>query len=71
MKEEFSKDRGLKPIKIFIAGPPASGKSYYGKQLAEHYNVPHIHVGKLLDEIENWNKEREVEVMKKREIKRK
>ena len=71
VKEEFCRERGLKPIKIFITGPPASGKSHYGKQLAEHCNVPHIHVGKLLDEVENWNKEKEEEVMRQREFKRK
>lgn len=31
VKEEFQKERGLKPVKIFITGPPASGKSFYGK----------------------------------------
>ena len=30
-KEEFCKERGLKPVKICITGPPASGKSFYGK----------------------------------------
>ena len=55
VKEEFCKERGLKPVKIFITGPPASGKSYYGKQLAEHYNVPHIHVGKMLEDIMSWD----------------
>mgnify|MGYP001987427426 CR=1 FL=1 len=41
VKEEFAKERGLRPVKIFITGPPCSGKSFYGQQLAEHYNVPH------------------------------
>jgi predicted AAA+ superfamily ATPase len=71
VKDEFNKERNLKPIKIFITGPPASGKSYYAKQLAEHYNVPHVHVGKLLQEIDNWNKEKEEEIFRKREIKNK
>jgi len=31
VKEEFQKERGLKPFKIFITGPPASGKSFFGK----------------------------------------
>jgi len=42
VKNEFCKERGLKPFKTIITGPPCSGKSFYGKQLAEHYNVPHI-----------------------------
>jgi adenylylsulfate kinase-like enzyme len=29
VKEEFEKERGLRPIKIFITGPPCSGKSFY------------------------------------------
>ena len=48
VKEEFCKERGLKPFKIIITGPPASGKSQYGKQMAEHYNITHIHMHKLL-----------------------
>lgn len=58
-KDEFCKERTLKPVKIFMTGPPATGKSYFGKQLAEHYNVPHIHAVKLLEQIENWDKEKE------------
>ena len=27
--KEFEKERGLRPIKIFIAGPPCCGKSFY------------------------------------------
>ena len=57
-------------MKIFITGPPGSGKSFYGKQLAENYNVPHIHVAKLVEEVENWNREKEGYIYKKREAKR-
>lgn len=59
VKEEFCKKRGLKPVKILITGPPGSGKSFYAKQLSEHYNVKHIHLKHMLDEIEHWNKEKE------------
>jgi len=40
--EEYNSYRGLKPIKIFITGPPASGKSYFGSRLAKHFNIPQI-----------------------------
>lgn len=30
VKDEFAKERKLKPIKIFITGPPCSGKSFFG-----------------------------------------
>jgi adenylate kinase len=44
LNEEYNKEKQLRPIKIFITGPPASGKTHYGKMLAEHYNVPLIQV---------------------------
>jgi hypothetical protein len=31
VKDEFAKERKLKPVKIFITGPPCSGKSFFGK----------------------------------------
>ena len=46
-------------MKIFITGPPASGKSHFGTQLGEHYNVPHIHMEKLLSDIKSWDQEKE------------
>ena len=69
VKEEFCKKRGLKPVKILIEGPPGSGKSFYGRQLAEHYNVPHIHIKHMIDEIVHWNKDMEEGIAKRREVK--
>lgn len=69
VKEEFCKKRGLRPVKIAITGPPGSGKSFYGKQLSDHYNVPHIHLQQMIHEIENWNKEKEEGILKRREVK--
>lgn len=31
VKKEFEKERGLKPVKILITGPPCSGKSFFGQ----------------------------------------
>ena len=59
IKDEFSKARGLKPIKILLSGPPCSGKSFFGQQLGEHYNVPHIHMLKLLEDLQCWDQEKE------------
>lgn len=39
---EFNETRGLKPITVFITGPPGSGKSYYGDILSKYYNIPRI-----------------------------
>ena len=65
MKEEFCKERGLKPFKIAITGKPCTGKSHFAAKLAEHYNVPHIHTEQVLNDIKNWNKEKEDEHMRK------
>ena len=47
LNEEFNDNRGLHPVKIFITGPPASGKSYYSERLASYYNIPRVHAKEL------------------------
>jgi len=61
VKEEFCKERGLKPFKIAIQGKPCSGKSFSAAQLAKHYGVPHIHKEQVLHDIQHWNEEKEAE----------
>lgn len=49
LNEEFNSNRGLHPVKIFVTGPPASGKSYYSERLAAYYNIPWVHAKELFD----------------------
>ena len=42
LNEEFNYYRGLIPLKVFITGPPGSGKTFMAKKLADQYGVPHI-----------------------------
>lgn len=44
---EFNKARGLKPVRIFLSGPPAVGKTFFGRKLAEYYNIPIINVNEV------------------------
>ena len=46
---EFNGKNTLKSNRVFIAGPPGSGKSHYGKKIAEFYNIPHIIVKDLFN----------------------
>jgi adenylate kinase len=50
LNKEFNDCRGLNPVKIFITGPPASGKTFYATKLAKYYNIPHVSVKQLVDE---------------------
>lgn len=44
LNEEFNEFRGLNPVKIFVTGPPASGKTFYSERVAHYYNIPRVHV---------------------------
>lgn len=50
LNNEFNQFRGLNPVKIFVTGPPASGKTFYSQKLAKYYNIPHVSVKQLSDE---------------------
>ena len=51
LETEFNNFRGLNPVKIFITGPPASGKTFYSMELAKYYNIPRVHVKQLVEEV--------------------
>ena len=48
LNEEFNTFRGLNPVKIFVTGPPASGKTFYSDNIANYYNIPRIHVDQMV-----------------------
>ena len=48
LNDEFNLFRSLFPLKVFIGGPPASGKTYYSKQLASSYGIPHLVIGDMI-----------------------
>ena len=49
LREEFVQYRGLQKMSIYITGPPVAGKSHYGRKLAEHYNLPHLQIGAMIE----------------------
>ena len=48
LNNEFNFFRGLFPLKVFITGPPCSGKTYFGNKLNELYGVPHYQTKDLI-----------------------
>lgn len=48
LNQEFIEQHELKPVKIFVQGPPGSGKTYFAKKLAIKYNVNLIEVSHLI-----------------------
>ena len=48
LNSEFNLYRGLFPLKVFVTGPPASGKTHFAQRLSDSYGVPHIKIGDLI-----------------------
>lgn len=48
LNQEFNTFRGLFPLKLFLTGPPGSGKSFYAAKLAASYGVPHIKISDVI-----------------------
>ena len=48
LNQEFNLYRGLFPLKVFMTGPPAVGKTHFAHKLSESYGVPHVKIGDLI-----------------------
>ena len=57
LNDEFNLFRGLFPLKVFIGGPPGSGKTHFTKLLAESYGIPHLTIGEMVEEAKNIKNE--------------
>jgi len=44
VREEYVKQRNLRPVRIMMSGPPASGKTFFCQRLTKHYYIPHVQV---------------------------
>ncbi len=40
----------LQPVRAFVTGPPASGKTTVVKKLCEHYKLHHIKIKDVIDD---------------------
>lgn len=49
LNEEFNMFRGLFPLKVFIGGPPASGKTHFASKLATSYGIPHLTMAEMIN----------------------
>lgn len=57
LNEEFNHFRGLFPLKVFIGGPPISGKTHFATKLAQSYGIPHLKIADLIHEASNTEDE--------------
>ena len=57
LNEEFNLFRGLFPLKVYIGGPPGSGKSHFAKLIAESYGIPHLTIHSMVEHAQKLNDE--------------
>ncbi|KAJ1558562.1 Adenylate kinase 7, partial [Nowakowskiella sp. JEL0078] len=51
--QEYKDARGLSPLKIVVHGPPACGKTYFAKKIADYYEIHFIEVQKVIHDAVN------------------
>ena len=44
-------------MKVFLGGPPLSGKSHFASKLASGYGIPHLHVADMVSEAQTFDDE--------------
>ena len=54
MVKEYKQTRNLLPLRVFLTGPPAAGKTTVVKQLCEHYKVKHFNGVFLASRMRNY-----------------
>ncbi|XP_032919807.1 adenylate kinase 7 isoform X3 [Catharus ustulatus] len=47
---EYKQTRGLMPLKVYIHGPPGSGKSTIAKELCKHYKLHYVSLNDVVSE---------------------
>ncbi|NXM80679.1 KAD7 kinase, partial [Oenanthe oenanthe] len=47
---EYKQTRGLMPLKVYIHGPPGSGKSTIAKELCKHYKLHYVWINDVISE---------------------
>ena len=65
LNDEFNLYRGLFPLKVFIGGPPGSGKTHYTKLLADSYGIPHLTINDMVDYAKRQKDELGIEIAEK------
>ena len=50
LNDEFNKYRGLFPLKVYIGGPPLSGKTHFASKLASSYGIPLLKIHDMIQE---------------------
>ncbi|EGR29938.1 hypothetical protein IMG5_145930 [Ichthyophthirius multifiliis] len=70
LNKEFNEYRGLRSNKIFIYGPPASGKTTISQKISQKFNIPHIQIQYAIEQAKNLNSQLGDEVRKYLEEKR-